>query len=267
MIVKPIKKPIIDWKSFDEKGQVWYRGTFDLPLTTKKNDNKVASTLKLIFKQAQKQNPSFLSTNQGYKIVTKLDFSRNWGLGSSSTLINNMAQWAKIDAFELLQKTMGGSGYDIACAQNDFPIIYQINGNNPLVKKALFNPKLYKDQLYFVYLNQKQYSDKEVANFKTFKKDFKIEIAGINEITDLLLKVKKLCDFELLIKEHEKIMSRVLQRKTIQDHLFPDYFGQIKSLGAWGGDFVLATGNEDTPAYFKKKGLNTILLYDEMILK
>ncbi len=38
------------------------------------------------------------------------------------------------------------------------------------------------------------------------------------------------------------------------DKIFLDYFGQTKSLGAWGGDFILATGNKDTPKYFKNKG-------------
>ena len=38
--------------------------------------------------------------------------------------------------------------------------------------------------------------------------------------------------------------------KRIKENAFSDYFGQVKSLGAWGGDFVLVTGNEDTPSIF-----------------
>ena len=34
----------------------------------------------------------------GFKVTTKLDFPKNWGLGTSSTLINNIAQWAQVDA-------------------------------------------------------------------------------------------------------------------------------------------------------------------------
>ena len=48
--------------------------------------------------------------------------------------------------------------------------------------------------------------------------------------------------------------------------LFPDYFGTLKSLGAWGGDFILATGNKDTSQYFIDKGYATILKYSDMVL-
>ena len=66
--------------------------------------------------------------------------------------------------------------------------------------------------------------------------------------------------------EHEKIISNIIKLKPVKEKLFPDYFGEIKSLGAWGGDFVLVTGNEETPNYFKNKGFETFLSYREMIL-
>jgi len=66
--------------------------------------------------------------------------------------------------------------------------------------------------------------------------------------------------------EHEKIISAIIQQKPVKSELFPDYFGEIKSLGAWGGDFVLATGNEKSISYFKNKGFETILGFEKMIL-
>jgi mevalonate kinase len=267
MSVIPIKKPILEWKSLDEKGDLWFQASFDIPLTDINSANQISNNLINILKQVQKQNPKFLNNKQGYSIKTKLDFPRNWGLGSSSTFINNLAQWAVIDAFKLLQKTMGGSGYDLACAQHNTPILYKLQKGKPIIKEVSFNPDSYKERLYFVHLNKKQYSNKEVDNFNNNSQSFKSEIEAVNEITQLILKVNKLKDFEILLKEHERIMSKVLQKETIQEHLFSDYFGQTKSLGAWGGDFILATGNDDTPDYFNKKGYKTVLLYDEMILK
>jgi len=44
----------------------------------------------------------------------------------------------------------------------------------------------------------------------------------------------------------------------------------VKSLGAWGGDFVLVTSNrpeEETRNYFNEKGLEVFLRYDEIIKK
>ncbi len=265
LVVQSIDESKIYWKSYDEKGKIWFQKVFQLSLNNSSLSDKVSDTLLQILRQAQKQNPNFLTGKQGYRVTTKLDFPRDWGLGSSSTLINNIAQWAEVDAFELLQKTIGGSGYDIACAQNNSPILYQLKDKKPIVHTTFFNPS-FKDQLYFVYLNKKQQSDKEIRSFNKLQKDFTKEIETISTITDVISGTNSLYHFNSFIKEHEQIMSRVLQRKPVKEVLFTDYFGEIKSLGAWGGDFILATGNDDTPKYFKKKGFETVLLYDEMIL-
>ena len=81
---------------------------------------------------------------------THLDFDPNWGLGSSSTLISLLAQWANVNPYELLKMTMGGSGYDIACATASQPIIYRLENGSPIVEKADFKPA-FADKLYFVY--------------------------------------------------------------------------------------------------------------------
>ena len=52
----------------------------------------------------------------------------------------------------------------------------------------------------------------------------------------------------------------------VKKRLFPDYPGSIKSLGAWGGDFILATGTESEREYFKEKGYTTLRSYRELIL-
>ena len=269
----PIKEPIIDWKSIDNKGEVWFEKKFKLPIANRKKSDAITDTLKNILLEVQKQNPNFLSGNQGFKLITKLDFPRDWGLGSSSTLINNIAQWAGVNAFDLLQKTMGGSGYDIACAQNNTPITYKLTPviknkvkflKEPQITSVNFKPN-FSEQLYFVYLNKKQRSHKEIQRFQKIKTGIKEGITTVSEITNLLVKTTQLDDFELLIKEHEKLLSTILKLPTIQELQFKDYFGQTKSLGAWGGDFILATGNDDTPHYFQKKGFKTLLLYDEMV--
>jgi hypothetical protein len=54
--------------------------------------------------------------------------------------------------------------------------------------------------------------------------------------------------------------------KTIKESLFPDFNGIIKSLGAWGGDFVLAIAKENPTDYFKERGFKTIVSYKDMIL-
>ena len=72
-------------------------------------------------------------------------------------------------------------------------------------------------------------------------------------------------EFENLIDSHEELLASILKTPTVKKQLFPGYTGSIKSLGAWGGDFILATGNQETPEYFKNKGFSTILSYADMI--
>jgi mevalonate kinase len=186
-------------------------------------------------------------------------------LGTSSTLINNIAQWAQIDAFELLKNSFGGSGYDIACAQNDIAITYQIKNNNPIVTPINFDP-VFKDQLYFVHLNKKQNSKEGIAHYKSLISNKFAFAEEITQLTNAVLDCSSMLEFEMILSEHEKIIGSILHQKPVQKMLFSDYFGQTKSLGAWGGDFILATGNEGTPSYFKNKGFPTVIPYQNMIL-
>ena len=160
LLIEPIVGSKLIWQSFDEKGLLWFENEFsvlDIDSANTKDTDEISSRLLQILKFAKQLNPSFLSSNQGYKITTHLDFKRDWGLGTSSTLINNIAQWSETDTYKLLHMTFGGSGYDIACAQRNKPITYQLNVGTPLVKEVNFFPA-FKDHLYFVYLNKKQNS-------------------------------------------------------------------------------------------------------------
>ena len=80
-----------------------------------------------------------------------------------------------------------------------------------------------------------------------------------------MIKCNNVTDFQNLLNQHEKILSEVLNKKSIKDELFNDYDGEIKSLGAWGGDFILAVGNENSKDYFKEKGYKIIFSFDEML--
>lgn len=273
--VVSLDEPIIHWQSIDEKGLVW----FDCTLETKtlklinssyysiKEDvqENTAETLQSILIEAQKLNPSFLNKKTGFSVVTKLTFPTNWGLGSSSTLINNIANWAHVDAYELLNKTFGGSGYDIACAQNNSPIVYQLVDNMPKVISVEFNP-VFKNQLFFIHLNKKQDSRKGIERYQKNTGNINSEITEISSITDEFIKTSNIAEFEKLIRQHEQIISNIIKLKPIQQTHFADYFGQIKSLGAWGGDFILATGNEKSPQYFIDKGYKTVIPYHQMEL-
>lgn len=257
----------LNWTSLDEKGLVWFEANYSLPeleIIDFKGDKKVAETLQKILLQAKKTNTAFLNASkEGFQVTTALSFPRDWGLGTSSTLINNIAQWAEVDAFNLLFKSFGGSGYDIACAQHDQAIAYQLKGNIPSIESVIFDPS-FKDQLYFVHLNKKQISSESIKVYKRNKTDEKA-IQKITEISKSLVRTKTISDFNTLLKEHESILSSILKEQTIQQRFFSDFKGQIKSLGAWGGDFILASGDHNTIDYFKLKGYQTVIPYASMI--
>ncbi|MBV7269277.1 GYDIA family GHMP kinase [Winogradskyella luteola] len=279
LTVEPNDTKTIIWKSFDEKGNVWFEHEFALkdneiqkhtstkPSIRVQNDNQVSVRLLEILKVAQELNSEFLSDNQGYNVTTHQDFNRKWGLGTSSTLINNIADWAEVNAYQLLHKTFGGSGYDIACAQTQRPITYRIiDKKQRLVEPAFFNPR-FKDNLYFVYLNQKQNSRDGIASYRKNAKIDRTIIEEVNAITEAIVLCESLSEFETLINKHETIIARLIKQDTIKFRLFKDYNGSIKSLGAWGGDFILVTSESNPKHYFKSKGFDTIIPYDEMVLR
>ncbi len=275
LIVEPIKESQLIWQSFTNTGQCWLEAVFELSKLrlinatfdseTDGGNDKLAENLDIILKEAQKLNPSFLKSETGFMVKTNLTFPKNWGLGTSSTLINNISNWASVNPYQLLENTFGGSGYDIACAQNKTPILYTLKNSNPIVEKIDFNPE-FKNQLYFVYLNKKQNSREGIQRFKSLKGNLTSEIKAISNLTNEFLACNNLKYFEKLIVEHETIVSKTLQLKKVQELYFSDYFGQTKSLGAWGGDFILATGNDKTIAYFHNKGFQTVIPYKDLIL-
>ena len=256
------------WNSLDENDAVWFSSEFSKNRleTIHTSDPEVAHRLSQILVAAKKLNPLFSpNTDEVNAVETKVTFPRDWGLGTSSTLIANIASWAEINPYELLEATFGGSGYDIACATHKTPITYQRNGFSPNIQEVSFKPN-FEDRLFFVYLNEKKNSRDAITSYRNLNFNKTELLSTINNITDKILSCTSLKEFEHLLNQHEKVLSKTLQVPTIKSALFADYSHTIKSLGAWGGDFVLAIGTEEDMVYFKNKGYHTILPYQKMIL-
>lgn len=252
------------WKSLDSNGRVWFEAKFDivtLQLQYTSADEIWENLLKLL--RATKQlNPQFLK--QGGTVETKLQFKRSWGLGSSSTLVSALSLWAKVDPYLLLEMSFGGSGYDIACAQAKGPLIYSRINKIPEVETvSLSYPFI--DQLYFVYLNKKRDSQEAVARFDKSALT-RAHIQKISMLTAKILAAKEQSEFNTLLQIHEETLAELLNQKPIQESLFSDFKGVIKSLGAWGGDFVLASANHNPIDYFTQKGYRVVIPFKEMVL-
>ncbi len=266
--ITPQESQQLCWKSIDEKGTIWFQGTYTLNdfETINASDKDTSKALQKILKACKNLNPNFLVASTGFKVTTTLTFARDWGLGSSSTLIYTVAQWANVNAYELLAQTFGGSGYDIACAQHNTPILFKINNNRASVEEVRAYPA-FTDALFFIHLNKKKNSRDAIHAYRQKEIDKKELTKAISLVTKKMIECKHLTEFELLLTEHEQLLSQALGVPTIKTAQFADYTGAIKSLGGWGGDFIMATGNSMyTPTYFKNKGYHTVLSFDEMSL-
>ena len=250
------------------------------------DDQPKAEKLTQILKAIKQLNPT--AFKDGLHFETRLDFDPNWGLGSSSTLIANLARWANVNPYELLKLTFGGSGYDIACATTEGPIYYQLSTSEPALRQAQgpkvvepvetptptaepidFDPP-FADHLFFIYQGQKQSSSKEIKAFleKTNPIDLQKDLEAVSEISRAVPKCHSLDEFAMLMQCHERIIARCIGQEPVQKR-FPDFEGVLKSLGAWGGDFILAATEwpeSQVKEYFKRKGLDVVFGYKEMLI-
>lgn len=270
MTVKNARGSDLIWEALDPDGEVWFDAQLSLYdfSAIKTSDEEIASTLRKILRAAVQENSEFLSTWSGFKVETQLEFPKDWGLGSSSSLLSNVAQWADINAFHLYFHLFNGSGYDIACAQADEAILYELGEENLHFNEIDFSPSFTK-HIYFIWQGKKQNSE---TSLKIHSRKFKNKpdlIAKISKISEDISQAKSLTKFHDLIEEHDELISETLDQERIQKSKYPDFDGKVKSLGAWGGDFLMASsdkGGDYIKKYFSAKGHGIILPWSEIIL-
>lgn len=261
---------VLSWRSIAVDGNCWYEGKFTIqkdPLSglntltfdSNSQNHDIGNMLLQILNKAIELNPVFLS-DKSYHIETQLDFDKTWGLGSSSTLICNIAKWAEVDAFELSKVSFGGSGYDIAVGMLGGDVLYR---SPSMWEGYVFNPP-FKEQLFFVHLNKKQNSREGINTYREKEVSKKI-VDSISSITENIISCKDFNEFQKLLEEHERIIANVIEKNPVKLNLFSDYPYAIKSLGAWGGDFILACGDSKSPEYFNNKGYKTVIKYKDLI--
>lgn len=259
----------LHWESIDEQGVTWFKAVFSLPALEllETTSSFTAERLHGILAACRKQNPEFLTDATGLQVRTRTDFPRRWGLGTSSTLIAALARWAGADPYAVLFDTFGGSGYDIACAFAEGPLVYRLIDQQPYVQPVHFAPA-FAARLCFVFLGKKQNSREGIQRYRERAQGNPDFIEKITALTQRAVQAETLVDFSAVMHEHEQLISQTLDLPRAQDLYFPDFPGVVKSLGAWGGDFVLAMSAQDPASvagYFLKKGFSTCLAYHDMV--
>jgi len=269
MTTKQTRKSDIYWKSYDVNGEEWFSAQISLmdfsPVKT--TDEALAVHIQKLLKGAVRLNSEFLSKWNGFDVKTNLEFSKEWGLGSSSSLTYLVAKWADVNPLLLHFKVSNGSGYDVACAGTELPITYQLVDDTINYTEIDYDPS-FKHNLFFVYLNKKQSSANGVEYYLKNAKRKKEMVKKLNGLTESIIDCQSLNKFIDFLDQHEAIVSEHMGLEKVKQTHFTDFDGGIKSLGAWGGDFILAAtdqGEEAVKAYFNSKGFETVIPYTEMI--
>lgn len=199
----------------------------------------------------------------GKEFNFQIDFNHKWGLGTSSTMISLLSQYLKSNPYTLLENTFGGSGYDIACATTNKPILY--NKKNRKTLEVDWTPK-FSDNIFFVYTNNKQISSVEIRKTKKYRTELVKNRCFFSELSFILSDTDSLLEFKKTVVLHERKLASILEKIPIQKNsCFKDCPFVLKSLGAWGGDFIMAIGDEADKDYFEKKGFNTIFSLKEIL--
>lgn len=249
------------WESFEAEN-LWFWLKFNSELEIiETNFPDIASRLILILRDIKAAKPELFESPLAFKV--KANFNRNWGFGSSATLMSLLAQWSGMNPYDLNDKYFGGSGYDIACATASTPILYY---KQPLHVKPVMLPESITNRLLFVYLGKKQNSQREVIKFSELTiPQFKLD--ALAEIVLSASKAEDIESFENSIEEHERVMSELLNRPALKELDFPDYPYSIKSLGAWGGDFFMATCRniDESRMYFIEKGKEVVFTWRMLV--
>lgn len=267
--VKSARGADLHWTSLRPDGSTWFQGLFSLLDFTaqESTDDAIADRLTDILTAVTRQNPDFLADWKGQKVESKLEFDPAWGMGSSSTLIHAVAEWGEVDAWTLYEQTFGGSGYDLACAIADGPIIYKSTEEEiHMTPVGLDWP--FRDQLFLVYSGQKTSTQAAVEKHADQLKKAGKEVEAISAITQNVADAESLEEFAGLLTEHNDRLSKLLGE--VANPWAPEFPGLIKPLGAWGGDFFLAASPED-PKDIKKwlsnKGFNTHFAWKDLVLE
>ena len=167
----------------------------------------------------------------------------------------------------------GGSGYDVAVALHAQPLLYRLpNAQNFTPDVQIlpnYNPPL-AQYLYFCYTGQKQNSRHAIEYYRQQgKHQHPNLIETISKLSLEIANATTLPQFCQLITQHENLIARCLNLPPLlQTPLLKGLPGAAKSLGAWGGDFVLvATEMPQTELklrYFNKPH-QVVLTYNQMI--
>ncbi|KQS95280.1 GYDIA family GHMP kinase, partial [Chryseobacterium sp. Leaf394] len=256
-------KSLIFWEAYHQN-KLWLKAVINYKdwQILETNITSSAEFILKTLKNVQSLSEIKFKGTDSYNLKTNLQFPADYGLGSSSTLMNNLAEWSDIDPFNLNTISLGGSGYDIAVAKAKSAVLFQ---NKPQIhfEKIDFSPE-FKNELIFIHLNQKQDSRAAIDLYRSKIKSQNL-VDEFSNLTKNILLCDELDNFSELMMIHEQRISDFIGIPTVKSIFFEDCAKFVKSLGAWGGDFVMSAKFDGYKDYFWGRGFTTIFEWNDLI--
>jgi mevalonate kinase len=237
----PASQDRIIWEAKELGGETWLNEGFALPLVESVEDDSVErKTLLKLLMMAPKET---WKSGKSYRIETQLEFDRKSGLGSSSTLVSNFAQFAGLDAQRLQRKVFGGSGYDVAVGSVGRGLVFWKDGDENHWGPWSLNASL-TENWFVVFLGEKQNSRASLNNVKERLQEIQQDDFMLHQLQQVAGAVKMAQQITMLEAGLEMWqallgMSLGLETPYQQFGFQPVKGGLCKWLGAWGGDMLL----------------------------
>lgn len=257
------------WEAKEKDGSTWLNEHFSLPLLSDFVESSVSDELEgqllrntdrnVIKKMLGLVASDFWKAGKSYRIETQLEFNRNSGLGSSSTMISNFARYTGLDAQWLQQQVFGGSGYDVAVAEVGKGLVFWKQND-----VAHWGPWSLSTQLtenwQVVFLGQKQNSRDSLSQVKIRLQEIQNDNFLLHQLQQILAAVKMASEVPMLeagLEMWQAVLSMGLDLETPYQHFGfqPIKGGVCKWLGAWGGDMLLVN------AVFAEKQREALSVY------
>jgi mevalonate kinase len=242
------------FNALDSRGASWFSESFDIS-NLKSNSLETNAVKSNVADENFENNESHLSkllalvpesfwkSGKSYRFETRLEFERSSGLGSSSTFVQLMSNYFKLDPFQVQDLVFGGSGYDVAIAAVQKPLIYWRNEQGVHFRQWKLNSELTKDWK-VVFLGNKVNSRTSTSQVSDMLEDLSNDEnyrMQIQKIIEIVRDAQELMALETGIEMYQMFLSQLLGMVTPYTYfgVKPLPRGVCKWLGAWGGDMLL----------------------------
>jgi mevalonate kinase len=212
----------IMYQAKDVNGNVWFETKILLPnfeiVDPAQIENIQVDRIVGILKLADSE---FWQAGKSIRIETVLEFERTTGLGSSSTLVKLFSDYLNVDPFKIQFEIFGGSGYDVAVAKFQKPLIYWLTEDDSHWKYWKLNSEL-SHNWYVVFYGQKMDSRASVSGVQEALNHIAEDgfyTAQFDKILEMSKNATDMISLESSLEMYQMLLAQALLIPTTYDLL------------------------------------------------